>query len=69
VGETTASERQRVRVWFGKCPIVDQTTTAEDATAFAQGIGRRFAGLKVTVESADLSIAISNNIRRTGASL
>jgi len=67
VGEATASERQRVRVWFGKFPIVDQTTTAEDAIEFAQGMGRRFAGLKVTVETADQSVAISNNTHPTGA--
>ncbi|GAB3934080.1 hypothetical protein GCM10029976_042520 [Kribbella albertanoniae] len=53
MGDTTASERQRVRVWFGEFPIVDQTTTAKAATAFAQGMGRRFAGLRVTIEDAD----------------
>lgn len=51
--ETTASERQRVRVWFGKVAFVDRTTTPELAQPFADAMRRRFASLPVTVDEAD----------------
>ncbi|MFF1819821.1 hypothetical protein ACFVWG_21145 [Kribbella sp. NPDC058245] len=51
--ETTASERQRVRVWFGKVAFVDRTTTPELAQPFADAMKRRFASLPVTVDKAD----------------
>ncbi|WP_405056857.1 hypothetical protein OG474_29470 [Kribbella sp. NBC_01505] len=48
--DTTASGRQRVRVWFGKVAFVDRSTSPELAQAFAAAMRRRFTGLDVTVE-------------------
>ncbi len=69
MGETTASERQRVRVWTGKFPIVDQTTTAKAAREFAQAMGRRFTGLPITIENADQQADVSDDCRRLGVAL
>jgi hypothetical protein len=48
-----ASQVVRVRVWFGRLPIVDYTTSHDAATTQALGLGRRFSGLRVTVEPDD----------------
>lgn len=48
-----ASHVVRVRVWFGRFPIVDYTTSHDAATTQALGLGRRFSGLRVTVEPDD----------------
>jgi hypothetical protein len=45
-----ASRSIRVRVWFGRVPIVDYRTGPETAFAQARGLGRRFPGLRVTVD-------------------
>ncbi|GAB3930365.1 hypothetical protein GCM10029976_032030 [Kribbella albertanoniae] len=51
--EATASEQQRVRVWFGEFAIVDRSTTSADAQAFATAMRRRFASLPVTIDAAN----------------
>lgn len=44
------SERRRVRVWFGQHPIADYIAEPELAERYAEAMGRRFAGLKVTTD-------------------
>ncbi|WP_329484263.1 hypothetical protein OG555_19130 [Kribbella sp. NBC_01484] len=43
----------RVRVWFGRFPIVDYTANLRDATAQASGLRRRFSSLRVTIDPDD----------------
>ncbi|MEV0792590.1 hypothetical protein [Kribbella sp. NPDC050459] len=40
----------QVRVWFGRFAIVDSTTSHRAAPAQARALGRRFSGLRVTIE-------------------
>jgi hypothetical protein len=40
----------RVRVWFGRFAIVDYRAPLDSAASEAAGLGRRFSGLRVTVE-------------------
>jgi hypothetical protein len=40
----------RVRVWFGRFPIVDFTANMREATAQASGLRRRFSSLRVTID-------------------
>lgn len=44
------SRSVRVRVWFGQFSIVDYTTSPETACEQARGLGRRFSGLRVTMD-------------------
>lgn len=46
----TDNPRHRVRVWFGAHPIADYTAQAELAEQYADGMRRRFAGLRITSE-------------------
>jgi hypothetical protein len=41
---------QRVRVWFGRYVVADYVAAAQQAEEYADAIGRRFAGLRVTVD-------------------
>lgn len=41
---------RRVRVWFGETPIANYCADALSAARYADAMGRRFAGLKVTNE-------------------
>ena len=52
MSQTMASEEQlvRVRVWFGRLPIVDHTADSDAGTAYASAMSRRYAGLTVTIE-------------------
>jgi hypothetical protein len=52
MSQTMASEEQlvRVRVWFGRMPIVDHTADSEVGTAYANAMSRRYAGLTVTID-------------------
>ena len=52
-----ADSPARVRVWFGRFPIVDYTTSIPEATEHARGLGRRFVGLRVTIDPAEAPIA------------
>ncbi|WP_328522907.1 hypothetical protein [Kribbella sp. NBC_00359] len=63
--ETEAADSiVRVRVWFGRFPIVDYTTCNSSAHTQALGLDRRFAGLPVTVEPYDvIAIGIAGAIR------
>lgn len=54
---TPPASTARVRVWFGPFAIVDFTTTVCQAATQAQGLERRFSGLRVTVDPADASLA------------
>jgi len=47
---TSEDERVRVRVWFGKHTIADYTATPNIAASYADAMGRRFAGLRVTTD-------------------
>jgi hypothetical protein len=49
----------RVRVWFGRFPIVDYTTSAQAASGQAQGLSRRFSGLAVTMDPVDAPGAVT----------
>jgi len=46
-----ASDDRRVRVWFGSHLLHDYRAGAEAAGLYAEAIGRRFAGLEVTVDA------------------
>ena len=48
----TAELSVRVRVWFGRFPIVDCLTSPYLAVGQTCSLGRRFIGLKVTMEPA-----------------
>lgn len=43
-------EHRRVRVWFGQHLLHDYLAEATAAERYAESIGRRFAGLEVTVD-------------------
>ncbi|MFI7067067.1 hypothetical protein ACIBL3_39135 [Kribbella sp. NPDC050124] len=61
---TEASDRTvRVRVWFGRFPIVDYTTHERAAPMQAVGLGRRFSGLRVTIEPDDSGTGIVGAVR------
>lgn len=52
--DTTAGggpEQRRVQVWFGEHLLHDYRAGAKAAEEYAAAIGRRFAGLRVTVDS------------------
>lgn len=56
-GTTATDSTVRVRVWFGRFPIGDYTTSRGAAQEQALGLGRRFSGLPVTVEPDDTAAA------------
>jgi hypothetical protein len=41
----------RVRVWFGQHVVAEYVAAAQFAEEYAEAIGRRYAGLRVTVET------------------
>jgi hypothetical protein len=41
----------RVRVWFGPHLLHDYRAEASAAESYAQAIGRRFGGLRITVDT------------------
>jgi hypothetical protein len=41
---------QRVRVWFGRHVIATYVADPGEAERYAQAMGRRFAGLRVTID-------------------
>lgn len=43
-------EPQRVRVWFGEHVVVEYVADSARAEQYAEAMGRRFAGLRVTVD-------------------
>jgi hypothetical protein len=45
-----ASQRRRVRVWFGEHVIADHTAEPALAQRYAAAMERRFAGLRVTID-------------------
>lgn len=47
----TAKSERRVRLWFGPHLIHDYRAAAEAAESYAEAMGKRFAGLTVTVDS------------------
>lgn len=52
--ETPADERpadRRVRLWFGPHLLHDYRAGADAAAEYAEAIGRRFAGLKITIDA------------------
>lgn len=56
--ERVPVDRRRVRVWFGEHLLHDYLAEATAAERYAESIGRRFAGLEITVDlevSEDLS--------------
>lgn len=48
---TVEPEVCRIRLWFGPHVIHDYRAEAGAAEQYAQAIGRRFAGLRVTIDS------------------
>lgn len=44
-------EERRIRLWFGRHLLRDYRAEAEAAEQYATAIGRRFAGIHVTVDS------------------
>lgn len=50
-GAASEGEALRVRVWFGAHLLHGYRAEATAAQGYAAAIGRRFAGLKVTVDS------------------
>lgn len=62
--ETDAADRTvRVRVWFSRFPIVDYTTSHRSAPAQADGLARRFSGLRVTIEADDFASGMVSAVR------
>lgn len=55
MGRTTTGRMRRVRVWFGEHVVADYTAEAVAAARYGDAMARRFAGLRVTNEEADLS--------------
>lgn len=45
-----AGGTQRVRVWFGAHVVTEYVAAPERAAQYAEAVGRRFAGLRVTVD-------------------
>ena len=52
------SNRRHVRVWFGSHVIADYTADPEHAERYAEAMGRRFAGLKVTNDAVPLPTSL-----------
>lgn len=48
----TPVPQKRVRVWFADTPICTHVTGQERAQDYARAIGRRFIGLRVTIDDA-----------------
>lgn len=48
-------DKRRVQVWFGDTVINSYTATAPQARQFVTLMGRRFAGLRITVDSQPVS--------------
>lgn len=51
VREAAEAGVRRVRVWFGPHLLHDYRAGAEAAEEYAKAIGKRFAGLTVTVDT------------------
>lgn len=49
---TTTQPQKRVRVWFADTPICTHVAEPERAQEYARAIGRRFFGLRVTIDDA-----------------
>lgn len=48
------AERRHVRVWFGSHVIASYSSDPEHAARYAEAMGRRFAGLRITIEPVPL---------------
>lgn len=48
--EKPTSERRHVKVWFGEHVIAQYVADPEHAERYAEAMGRRFAGLKITID-------------------
>lgn len=48
--QRTGDEVQLVRVWFGHHVVCEYADTSDLAERYADAMGRRFRGLKVTIE-------------------
>lgn len=48
---TSPRSERRVRLWFGPHLLHDYRAAADAAESYAEAIGKRFAGLTVTVDS------------------
>lgn len=48
------ADKRRVQVWFGDTVINSYTATAPEARRFVTLMGRRFAGLRITVDGQPL---------------
>lgn len=50
--DASANRRRRVRVWFGEHVVVEYVAEQGESERYAEAMGRRFAGLRVTSEPA-----------------